>query len=232
MDVKISKSEEQQRARDAMIRKKLQNLSKEQMDLFDVYCRDGLRLLKRVCYAIWGKDSIEGKYYDDLYDDGMNVFIESVIEYDSNKDAQFLTFLSGNIKRSYLQWRRDNFERAKRCHLLLDKNGRIVKEVDENGREKPVIVQDESFDAPRDDKNPLEEVIASDFDLHTETFQMENENIRIYIESLSLLQRKILQLMVNGYRKKDITAVLHITERVYNANIQIIQSYEKTKVLM
>lgn len=232
MDVKISKGEEQQRARDAMIRKKLQNLSKEQMDLFDVYCRDGLRLLKRVCYAIWGKDSIEGKYYDDLYDDGMNVFIESVIEYDSTKDAQFLTFLSGNIKRSYLQWRRDNFERAKRCHLLLDKNGRIVKEVDENGREKPVIVQDESFDAPRDDKNPLEEVIASDFDLHTETFQMENENIRTYIESLSLLQRKILQLMVNGYRKKDITAVLHITERVYNANVQIIQSYEKTKVLM
>lgn len=232
MDVKISKSEEQQRTRDAMIRKKLQNLSKEQMDLFDVYCRDGLRLLKRVCYAIWGKDSIEGKYYDDLYDDGMNVFIESVIEYDSNKDAQFLTFLSGNIKRSYLQWRRDNFERAKRCHLLLDKNGRIVKEVDENGREKPVIVQDESFDAPRDDKNPLEEVIASDFDLHTETFQMENENIRTYIESLSLLQRKILQLMVNGYRKKDITAVLHITERVYSANVQIIQSYEKTKVLM
>lgn len=232
MDVKISKSEEQQRARDAMIRKKLQNLSKEQMDLFDVYCRDGLRLLKRVCYAIWGKDSIEGKYYDDLYDDGMNVFIESVIEYDSNKDAQFLTFLSGNIKRSYLQWRRDNFERAKRCHLLLDKNGRIVKEVDENGREKPVIVQDESFDAPRDDKNPLEEVIASDFDLHTETFQMENENIRTYIESLSLLQRKILQLMVNGYKKKDIMAALHITERVYNANTQIIQSYEKTKILM
>lgn len=232
MDVKISKSEEQQRTRDAIMREKLQNLSKEQLSLFDVYCKDNMRLLRKVCYAIWGKDSVEGKYYDDLYDDGMNVLIESVLEYDSNKDAQFLTFLSGNIQRSYLQWRRDTFERAKRCHLLLDKNGRIVKEKDENGKERPVIVQDESFDAPRDDKNPLEEVVASSFDLHTEVFQMENENIRMYVESLSLLQRKILRFMINGYKKKDTMAALHITERVYNANVQIIQSYEKTKILM
>ena len=232
MGVKISKSEEQQRTRDAIMREKLQNLSKEQLNLFDIYCRDNMRLLRGVCYAIWGKDSLEGKYYDDLYDDGMNVFIESVLDYNPNKDAQFLTFLSGNIKRSYLQWRRDNFERAKRCHLLLDKNGRIVKEVDDNGRERPVVVQDESFDVQRDDKNSLEETIPSNFDLHTETFQMENENIRTYIESLSLLQRKILKLMVDGYKKNDITAVLHISERIYNANVQIIQSYEKTKVLM
>ena len=124
------------------------------------------------------------------------------------------------------------FERAKRCHLLLDKNGRIVKEKDENGKERPVIVQDESFDAPRDDKNPLAEVVASSFDLHTEVFQMENEHIRKYVESLSLLQRKILRFMINGYKKKDTMVALHITERVYNANVQIIQSYEKTKVLM
>ena len=116
--------------------------------------------------------------------------------------------------------------------FVLDKNGRIVKEGDDNGRERPVVIQDESFDAQRDDKNSLEETIPSNFDLHTETFQMENENIRTYIESLSLLQRKILKLMVDGYKKNDITAVLHITERVYNANVQVIQSYEKTKVLM
>ena len=109
MDIKISKSEEQQRTRDAIMREKLQNLSQEQLGLFDIYCRDNMRVLKKVCYAIWGKDSVEGKYYDDLFDDGMNVLIESVLEYDLNKDAQFLTFLSGNIQRSYLQWRRDTF---------------------------------------------------------------------------------------------------------------------------
>ena len=75
-------------------------------------------------------------------------------------------------------------------------------------------------------------MVASSFDLHTETFQIENDNIRMYVESLSLLQRKILRFMINGYKKKDIMAALHITERVYNANTQIIQSYEKTKILM
>lgn len=46
MDIKISKSEEQQRTRDAIMREKLQNLSKEQLSLFDIYCRDNMRVLR------------------------------------------------------------------------------------------------------------------------------------------------------------------------------------------
>lgn len=50
MDIKISKNKEQQRTRDAIMREKLQNLSKEQLSLFDIeYLRYIFLIISYVC---------------------------------------------------------------------------------------------------------------------------------------------------------------------------------------
>ena len=110
-------------------------LTEEQLQIINDYCKNDMKKLKKVCYMVWGKKGLPYMYHDDLYDDAMNVLLESVISFKSDKKTKFQTYLLGNVKRSYHDWFRDNRLRAKRSNLELDENGRIKK--DENGN--PII---------------------------------------------------------------------------------------------
>ena len=86
--------------------------------------------------------------YDDLLSDGLKVLCESVTSYDPTKGAKFETFLIGNIKKSYSDWRRDQM-RQKRCNYLTDKHGNII--YDEDGEK--IIIQNISLDDTAKDSN-------------------------------------------------------------------------------
>ena len=145
----------------------------------------------------------------------------------------------GNIRRSYLEWRRDNFERGIRCNLLM-KNGVIVKDEED----KPVIIQNISLDTPiqNDEQSGksrnVEEVVASRFNLEElicEKEKTEDEKwhpkVRVFLHRLSPLQQKIALLIANRYNKDEICEVLHISEKTYEHSFKMICS-EKNKQLI
>ena len=167
--------------------------------------------------------------------------METVESYnpEHEKKASFNTFLMGNIKRSYLEWRRDNFERGIRCNLLM-KNGVIVKDEED----KPIVVQNISLDTPiqNDEQNGktrnVEELVASRFNLEElicEKEKTEDEKwhpkVRIFLHRLSPLQQKIALLIANRYNKYEICEVLHISEKTYEHSFKMICS-EKNKQLI
>lgn len=222
-------------------RKEPYHFSPAQMQLIEEYMDCSMAKLKTLCRTIWMKDTLDQKYYDDLYDDAMIVLMETAESYnpEHEKKASFNTFLMGNIKRSYLEWRRDNFERGIRCNLLME-NGIIVKDEDE----KPIVVPNISLDTPiqNDEQSGksrnVEEVIASKFNIEEffcEKEKTENERwhpkVRVFLHRLSPLQQEIALLIAYRYDKKEICEVLHITEKVYEHSFKMICS-EKNKQLI
>lgn len=222
-------------------RKEPYHFSPAQMQLIEEYMDCSMAKLKALCRTVWMKDTLDQKYYDDLYDDAMTVLMETVESYnpEHEKKASFNTFLMGNIKRSYLEWRRDNFERGIRCNLLM-KDGVIVKDEDE----KPIVVPNISLDTPiqNDEQSGksrnVEEVIASKFNIEEffcEKEKTENERwhpkVRVFLHRLSPLQQEIALLIAYRYDKKEICEVLHITEKVYEHSFKMICS-EKNKQLI
>ena len=211
--------------KEEILREKLQNLSSEQLEWINTYCKNDMSKLKKISYNAFFRYGIPQYEHDELYDDAMNVLMESVVTFDSSHGANFNTYLTNNIKKSVIDWYRENYKRGKRKNLLTDKNGKIVK-VDKDGnvtddeKGKPVIISDTSFDAPvRDDSEvDLKEKIASDFNVELESeFDFDDsDKVEEFLESLPKTQKNILLLLMEDIPPDNIKEKLNISDREYN----------------
>ncbi len=215
--------------KDEILREKLKKLSKKQMAWINTYMKDDMRKLKKITYHTFKGFNIPNSEHDELYDKAMDVLMESAVSYDENNEANFNTFLIGNIKRKVSTWYRDNYQRGKRKNLLRDKKGNIVYEIDSNGKKTPVIISDISFDTPAlDDDVDLKEKIASNFNIENESnlnFQA-NDNIEKFMASLSNKQRIILKMKMQDISSDEIKQQLSISDKEYNSVMQSIKMNE------
>lgn len=209
--------------KEEILRDKLQNLSVEQLGWINEYCDNNMLKLKKISYNAFFRYGIPEHEHDELYDDAMNVLMESVVTFDPSQGANFNTYLTNNIKKSVIDWYRDNYQRGKRRNLLTDKNGRIVKvdkdgNVTEDDKGKPVIISDTSFDAPTEENNDLIEKVASDFNIEDSSeFDFgSDEKVEEFLESLPKIQKNILLLRMENIPLDDIKQKLNISDREYS----------------
>ena len=214
------------------MQKELNNLSPQQMEWLEEYCANDMQKLKKISYIAFHGYNIPNFEHDELYDDAMNVLMESVIDYDTSKNAKFETYLTNNIKKSVIDWYRDNYQRGKRRNLLRDKDGKIIKfdqygNVTDDDKGKPVVVPNTSFDAPtRDDSEvDLKEKIASDFNVEAESeFDFDDsDKVEEFLESLPKTQKNILLLRMENIPADEIRQKLNITDREYNSAMKSIK---------
>ena len=216
--------------KDEILREKLNNLSSQQLEWINEYCVNDMSKLKKISYNAFFRYGIPAHEHDELYDDAMNVLMESVINFDSSQGASFKTYLINNIKKSVIDWYRDNYQRCKRKNLLTDKNGKIVK-VDKNGnvtdddKGKPVIIPDTSFDAPTEENNDLVEKIASDFNVEDKSeFDFSaDEKVDNFIDSLPRIQKNILLMRMENVPADNIKQKLNISDREYSSAMKSIK---------
>ena len=216
--------------KDEILREKLNNLSSQQLEWINEYCVNDMSKLKKISYNAFFRYGIPAHEHDELYDDAMNVLMESVINFDSSQGASFKTYLINNIKKSVIDWYRDNYQRCKRKNLLTDKNEKIVK-VDKNGnvtdddKGKPVIIPDTSFDAPTEEDNDLVEKIASDFNVEDKSeFDFSaDEKVDNFIDSLPKIQKNILLMRMENVPADNIKQKLNISDREYSSAMKSIK---------
>lgn len=216
--------------KDEILREKLNNLSSQQLEWINEYCVNDMSKLKKISYNAFFRYGIPAHEHDELYDDAMNVLMGSVINFDSSQGASFKTYLINNIKKSVIDWYRDNYQRCKRKNLLTDKNGKIVK-VDKNGnvtdddKGKPVIIPDTSFDAPTEEDNDLVEKIASDFNVEDKSeFDFSaDEKVDNFIDSLPRIQKNILLMRMENVPADNIKQKLNISDREYSSAMKSIK---------
>ena len=207
--------------KDEILREKLNNLSSQQLEWINEYCVNDMSKLKKISYNAFFRYGIPAHEHDELYDDAMNVLMESVINFDSSQGASFKTYLINNIKKSVIDWYRDNYQRCKRKNLLTDKNGNVTD--DDKG--KPVIIPDTSFDAPTEEDNDLVEKIASDFNVEDKSeFDFSaDEKVDNFIDSLPKIQKNILLMRMENVPADNIKQKLNISDREYSSAMKSIK---------
>lgn len=207
-------------------------MTEEQLEIIDYYCRDNMRQLKRICDPIIRSHGLPNMYYEDLYTIAVDTIGKSLFTYDETK-SQFETYLVGNLKRKFNSWIRDN-TRGCRCNVLRDENGKIIREKDENGRERNIIIPNVSFDIPNEDGTDLKEIIDSGFNIETELGLVDfdkSDKVQDYLNRLTKKQRRIGILLSQGYTKNEIREYLHMEQKEFADQMFGMMSYEKVSVL-
>jgi RNA polymerase sigma factor (sigma-70 family) len=86
------------------------------------------------------------------------------------------------------------------------------------------------------DEYNLLDVIPSDFDTFDEVMKQQDkeqyrDKVQEYISKLSNQQTSILNLLIDGFKPKEIRQILNISAKEYSDNLAIMRAYENVKVL-
>lgn len=195
------------------------NSNPEMMKIINDYSDDEKKKLKKLCHKIW-RGKIDMYEYDDLYDVAIQCLMESVYSFNSEK-ANFETYLTGNIKRKFDTWMRDNRFRLKRNNLVTDEKGKII--YDENGT--PTIIKNISLDAHTEDDNNLIEKLDSGINIEDECkFNFDSdEKVEKFLNSLSKIQKNILLMRMEDFPSEKIKEELGISNGEYNSAMKAIK---------
>lgn len=185
----------------------------EIQQILEWYCDNEMYRLKKMCYPMLIKiGGISDKDYDDFYSIALSVLSDTALRFDSEKEIDFDSFLASNIKRKFKTEIRDR-NRAKRIPAKkLESTSNLVTE----------------------DGLELGETIPSKFDTYEVAceYLFEGTKIERYLDKLSHTQRKIVSLLSDGYKSKEIRELLHMDSKQYSNNLAAIQAYENVKILM
>jgi RNA polymerase sigma factor (sigma-70 family) len=196
---------------------------KEKEDLIRQYCDNKMKQLRKICDPIIRLMNVPLSEYDDLYSDAMNVVLESVENFNQERNCSFNTFLVGNIKRSFQDWLRDK-HRWKRCNLETDERGNLKR----NEQGQTISIPNVSLDMKTEDGIDLAEKIAC---VENNTDEELSDNAQEYLKSLSPTQREIASLIMDGYQLKDIQKMLDISDKRWNKTVADMRSFSKKNII-
>lgn len=119
--------------------------------------------------------------------------------------------------------------RDKRCSKIeVD-----VSEEDRSVIKRKIPIPDICIDKPigEDESGTLKDMLSSNFDLEKEVNIETGSNAQIFLNSLLKTQRKIAEMLVNGYTSSEIKEQLNLSEKKYANYLNRMSTVEK-KVLL
>lgn len=187
--------------------------SKQKNQLLNEYCSNGMQKLKQVCYhrirKICGNSNTNE---DDLYSIALDVLRDSAERYDSTRECSFITFLNHNIQNKFDTYVRDMNRDKRKCSMKI-----------------------EYLDAPADEAACLRDTVAADFNIENELLEKSSlaysGRVAGFLEVLSDRQRKIAELIMQGYTPAEIKQKLKITKKQYTDSLKDMKSFEKSRIL-
>ena len=193
-------------------REKLEFLTPEEADeIQQTYLDNDMRELKKICKTLIYKKKKSSQDLPTLHDAeleslAVEVFLSSLLKYNSDVKCTFKTYLYGNIWRKYWTYTRD-IERKKRCVFVPD--------IDEDGMQ-------------------LWETFVSGKTVEDVVFQNDQEMsslMREYTSKLSRVQSVILHMLADGFNEEEILQNLHISKSLYNDSLKAIRNNSNTRIL-
>lgn len=207
------------------------------MELMQEYYDNEAKKLHMIVDKILRKyGGISDKDKDDFYSLANEVFAVSLRDFDSSK-CNFEGFLYSNLVKKIITEIRDR-NRGKRSNTKpkRDDNGNVI--TDDDGKIIYEFVPDISINAPLDEYGEVTvgDTLISNFDIdkevNTEDVEKYSDKIIKYLEKLSSMQKKILNLIIYGYTSSEIMEELHINYKEYMGSVALIHSYRNISVLI
>lgn len=207
----------------------LNNLSPQQKDVIEFYCKDDSRELRKIGIKTWMKFGVPQSDYGDLYDDAVKVLIESIAFYDPKKESKFSTYLRTNIRMSAGEWYRNRYLRAKRNNLVIE-NDKIKTEKGFDGKERPIIIPNVWLDATNEDGMDMKEIIPDKTTVEDVVFgslEIERDSrLDQYLNKLPVRLRRVARLLALGYTRREVKNHLHIEDKDLADIMAGLKSYE------
>ena len=177
------------------------------------YYADNARKLHRMVDRILFKfGGLYGKDLDDFYSLANEVFADVLRRYDGIQPFDGLLYVSlSNKIKSEMTKRNTQKRKADRLAVSLD-----------------APVGDESGHC-------LGDLLAGSYDLESELFgevSAVTKKLEQYLAMLSKRQKEVLNLLSCCYEAAEIQKALHMTERQYRDELEVIRSYEKVRILL
>ena len=176
-----------------------------------------------------------GGTYDKDIDEYYTIATDVVIDiikndrYDQSK-GDFVGFLYSSLYKAFIDYHKYK-TRDKRC-------SKVEVEVNENGKteKKKIPISDVSMDAPigDDERFTFGDAIQSDFNMDNELESkgiIQDENIEKYLNSLSKVQRQIIEMKMQEIPVSEIKDILKLSSKQYEQHCNEIKSFEKISIL-
>lgn len=188
----------------------------------ELFSNDAKELQKICNKEIMKFGGISNMDLDDFYSRvGWDISIAKE-NFNPSKGKTFKEYIYGVIKLSV--WKEMRYRNREKRQITVE-----VEEKDSSGeiKKNKEYVKNISFDAPAEDGINLRERIASDFDMDNElALNVDDDKVDIFMNSLSKLQRKILNLKIKKYSVQQIKEILNISERDYSNAMNSIKTNE------
>lgn len=191
-------------------------MKNQDLSLLQPYCENDMKKLKRMSRSIFMRfnEPLTNADYDDFYSIANITLWQAYNSYDPDLGVNFEGFL----------------------HTCLQK--KFKSELTKRHRQKRLLNQfTVSLDAVNtDDERTLYDTIPSNFNTFEETVKRQRKDqfqdkVQQYISKLSRQQVNILNLLLDGYKPKEIRRKLMMSEKRYTDELQIMRSYENIKIL-
>lgn len=195
-------------------------LSDEQRKLIEKYLGDNGWDKIKTCIRKTLKKNPSPQEMEDYLEVAYEALIKAAKRFRKDKPMQFSTFVYMNVSSSIKTYL---------THMHRDK--RVLK--DNKGRP----IYDTSIDAliGEDGIKTVEDTIQSEFDMDSVLSNCNgygySETIEEFLDILSELPRKIVELIMEGYSSIEIKDQLGITDKQYRDSWKIINSYENKRIL-
>lgn len=203
----------------------------------ELYANNAFKLRKMCNKEMMRFGGIFPKDFDDFYS-RVGYEISLVKKKYENESCPFdrktfMDYIAGVVKLSI--WKEMTYKNRSKRQMVI-KN----EEKDENGNVviTKVFVPNLSLDAPisDEDDSTLSDLIASNVDIEKEILESDedvvgNKKIERYLNSLSKIQRKIIEMKMMDIEVQNIKKELNLTDRQYADYMQEAIQYEHIRLL-
>ncbi len=179
------------------------------------YCENDMRLLKKISKSIFSKfnEPLAKADYDDFYSIANLTLWQVYNSYDP--DISFEGFLYSCLRKKF----KTELTRRHRQKRILNQFAVSLDGINDNEEECSLL-----------------DFLSSDFDTFEEATKRQGneqyqDKVQRYISRLSNEQVNILNLLMDGYKVKEICRILEISEKSYEENLKTMRSYENVKIL-
>jgi len=183
--------------------------------ILDSYYADNARKLHGTVDKILSKfGGLSDKDKDDFYSLANEVFVDVLKRYDPEQsfDGFLYSCLSNKVMTEITKRNREKRKADRMCNSLDAMND-------------------------NDEQCSLLDFIPSRFDTFDEAVksqdggQYQDDKIQRYIARLSNRQANILNLLIDGYKPREIQRILDISPKEYSDDMQFMRCYENVKIL-
>lgn len=181
------------------------------------YCENDMRLLKKISKSIFMRfnEPLTIADYDDFYSIANMTLWKAYNSYDPNMGISFEGFLCSCLQKKF----KTELTHRHRQKRILNQFAVSLDGINDNEEECSLL-----------------DFLSSDFDTFEEATKRQGneqyqDKVQRYISRLSNEQVNILNLLMDGYKVKEICRILEISEKSYEENLKTMRSYENVKIL-